>query len=112
MKTFSERVLAAALAIPRGRVATYGDIVRAAGGGAMAAQSVTTILGKAYARGEKGIPWHRIVYANGRVWLDPEHKHERLKLYQEEGIVVDQKERIRDFAEIRFDFKKTKQKTQ
>lgn len=39
----------AALAIPKGRVTTYGRIARAAGGGA---RSITSILAKAYRAGE------------------------------------------------------------
>ena len=39
LPTFSERVLKAALFIPRGRVSTYGRIARVAGAGPMAAQT-------------------------------------------------------------------------
>lgn len=53
MKTFSERVVEVALAIPKGRVSTYGHIARAAGGGGQASRSVTAILAKAYDAGEK-----------------------------------------------------------
>ena len=67
--TFSDRVLKAALAIPKGKVTTYGAITRACGAGPMASQSITTILGKAYEAGEKRIPWHRIVYYSGKVQI-------------------------------------------
>ncbi len=66
LKTFSERVSKIALEIPKGRVTTYGAIARAAGAGPMAAQSITSILGKAYENGAKNIPFHRIVYADGQ----------------------------------------------
>lgn len=106
MKTFSERVLKAALSIPKGRVTTYGAITRACGAGPMASQSITTILGKAYDAGAKNIPWHRIVYAGGKVWIDDKHKKERMALYKKEGIEVDQKTRkIKNFEEIFFEFK-------
>jgi alkylated DNA nucleotide flippase Atl1 len=36
--------------------------------------------------GERSIPWHRIVYAGGRVWVDEQHFTERMKLYKKEGI--------------------------
>ena len=42
----------------------------------MASQSITTILGKAYKQGEKNIPFHRIVYADGTVWLSDKYKKE------------------------------------
>ena len=80
--TFSQRVIKLALAIPAGRVTTYGRISRAAGGGARASQSITAILGKAYDAGEKRIPFHRIVYADGRIWINPRHRKERLTLYK------------------------------
>ncbi len=48
MKTFSQRVVEAALIIPKGRVTTYGRLARACGAGPMASQSITGILAKAY----------------------------------------------------------------
>jgi len=106
MKTFSQRVVEAALAIPKGRVTTYGHIARASGGGGQAARSVTAILGKAYENGEKKIPFHRIVYSGGKVWLDGQHRAERLKLYKKEGIEVDAKTgKIKNFYDILFTYK-------
>lgn len=98
-KSFSERVIELALDIPPGRVATYGGLARAAGAGPMAAQSVTSILSKAAHSGVKGIPFHRIVYANGKVWVDNHHRKERLALYKKEGIELDDKDRIIDFED-------------
>ncbi len=94
-----------ALSIPKGRVTTYGRIARAAGGGSMASQSITGILGKAYKNGKKTISFHRIVYADGRVWLDNKHRNERLKLYKKEGILIGEKGRIKNFREILLEFK-------
>ncbi len=101
--TFSERVVQIALSIPPGKVITYGLVARAAGGGGMAAQSITSILGKAHDRGIKNIPFHRIVYANGRVWMNEEYKKERIKKYRTEGIRLDPKNRIVDFSDKLFD---------
>ncbi len=106
MKTFSQRVLEAALAIPKGKVTTYGAIARACGAGPMASQSITSILGKAWDTGEKRIPWHRIVYSGGKVWLDAKHKKERMALYKKEKIDVDPKTgKITNFREVLFEFK-------
>ena len=102
--TFSEQVLKAALAIPPGRVTTYGRIARAAGAGPMASQSITAVLSKAWEAGEHRIPWHRIVYADGHIWVSPEHRKERLKLYKKEGIELDANDRIVHFADILFDY--------
>ena len=103
--TFSQRVLKIALSIPQGRVTTYGRISRAAGGGTMASQSITSILGKAYQAGEHNIPFHRIVYADGRIWISDRYRKKRLALYKKEGIEVDEKNRIKNFRDILFEFK-------
>lgn len=101
--TFSERVVRIALAIPKGKVMTYGLIARYAGGGRMASQSVTSILGKAYDKGAKDIPFHRIVYADGRIWIDERHRKARMRKYREEGIEIDERGRVEDFALKLFD---------
>ncbi len=105
MITFSERVIKIALSIPTGRVTTYGRIARAAGGGTMASQSITSILGKAWKNGEKNIPFHRIVYADGHIWVDDKHRKERLKLYKKEGIELDEKDRIKNFQSVLWELK-------
>ena len=96
-KTFSQRVVEASLAIPSGRVTTYGRLARACGAGPMASQSITAILGKAFANGEKNIPFHRIVYANGTIWVNDEYKEKRLKLYKKEGIEIEKGNKIKNF---------------
>ncbi len=105
MKTFSERVVELALMIPRGRVTTYGHIARAAGGGGQAARSITAILGKAHDAGKKTIPFHRIVYAGGRVWMNDEYRTKRLALYKKEKIEIDTKGYIKNFLTVLFEFK-------
>jgi methylated-DNA-protein-cysteine methyltransferase-like protein len=105
MKTFSERVVELALLVPKGRVTTYGHIARAAGGGGQAARSVTAILGKAYDNGETRIPFHRIVYAGGNVWLNETYRAKRLKLYKQEGIEIDKNGKIKNFWDILYEFK-------
>ncbi len=103
MTAFSERVVKAAQKIPKGRVTTYGRIARAAGGGAMSAQSITSVLGKASDQGMK-IPFHRIVYADGRIWVNDKYRKERMTLYKKEGIKVDANDRIINFADKLFEF--------
>ncbi len=104
MQTFSDRVIKIALSIPKGRVTTYGRIARAAGAGAIAAQSITTILGKAHDNGVKNIPFHRIVYADGHIWVSPSHRKERLELYKKEKIELDKNDRIKNFRDILIEF--------
>lgn len=100
-QSFSERVVELARSIPKGRVTTYGDLARAAGAGPMAAQSVTAILSKAEQNGVTDIPFHRIVYASGKIWINDQYRKERLRLYKKEGIRLDAHDRIIDFNDVR-----------
>lgn len=104
MQTFTDRVIKIALEIPKGRVTTYGRIARAAGAGPMASQSITSILGKAYQKGVKNIPFHRIVYSNGKIWVNEEYRKKRLALYKKEGIEIDKNDKIVNFQDILFEF--------
>lgn len=103
MRTFSDRVIEAAMAVPSGKVTTYGRLARAAGAGPMASQSITSILAKAYDNGQRNIPFHRIVYADGRVWIDAKHKKERMALYKKEKIEIE-KGRVKNFRDLLFEF--------
>jgi methylated-DNA-protein-cysteine methyltransferase related protein len=102
--SFSERVVEAAMTIPFGRVTTYGRLARACGAGQMASQSITSILAKAHNNGVKGIPFHRIVYANGTIWVSDEYRTKRLKLYKEEEVEIEKGNKIKNFNEIVFNF--------
>ena len=63
-KSFSNRVYDAVRRIPRGKVATYGQVAAAAGNGG-AARAVGNALHKNPAFGE--IPCHRVVNSKGRL---------------------------------------------
>lgn len=104
MTLFSQKVVKLALSVPPGRVTTYGAIARAAGGGGQAARSIASILAKAYDAGEKKIPFHRIVYAGGVVWLSSTYEAERKRLYKKEGIKIDRRGRIVNFREVFWGF--------
>jgi alkylated DNA nucleotide flippase Atl1 len=101
--SFSSLVVRYAREIPPGKITTYGALSRAAGGGSMGARSITSVLGKAWNNGIHDIPFHRIVYSDGRVWMAPEYEKERNKKYKQEHIeVVDGK--IKDFQEKLYEF--------
>lgn len=105
MKTvgeFSKKIWQLARSIPPGRVTTYGLIVASAGGHPMLARMVTSILSKA--PDADTLPWHRIVYSNGKVWLSPKYQKIRLALYKKEGIKLDKHNRIVDFEKIIYFF--------
>ncbi len=59
-----ERIYAVVSRIPRGRVATYGQIARLAGlpGNARLVGYALSALDE-----ESGVPWHRVVNAGGRI---------------------------------------------
>jgi methylated-DNA-protein-cysteine methyltransferase-like protein len=95
---FSKKVWELALKIPPGRVVTYGYLAISAGGHPMMSRMITAILSK-YSD-QKLIPYHRIVYADGHVWLTPEIYESRLRLYKKEGIKLDKNNRIIDLEKI------------
>jgi methylated-DNA-protein-cysteine methyltransferase-like protein len=98
---FSERVIALARSIPFGRVTTYGLLAKSAGSySPLAARSVTGILGKAYESGITDIPFHRIVYSDGRVWTHSSYDEKRKKLYKKEGIEIGSDGKIVNFRDV------------
>ena len=99
---FSKRVIELALSIPPGRVTTYGYLAVSAGGHPMLAQMITHILSKS-PEADK-VPWHRIVYADGKVWLSPIYDKARKALYKKEGIKLDKNNKIIDFDKHFFAF--------
>ncbi|GMW07227.1 MAG: MGMT family protein [Gammaproteobacteria bacterium] len=80
-----QRIYEAVARIPRGRVASYGAIARAAGlpGGAR-------LVGRALSECPAWVPWHRVVNAAGRIAL-PERSAagaEQRRRLRAEGVVV------------------------
>ena len=79
--------------IPRGRVMTYGQVAAATKlpGGARA-------VGRAMSAcpSGKGIPWHRVVGAEGRLLLREPNVGLQRRLLEAEGVAVVEK-RVRDF---------------
>lgn len=78
---FFSRVYAAVRMIPRGRVATYGEIARLLGV-PRGARAVGWALRALDPELEKSVPWHRVVGAGGRIslrdGLGPELQKRRL----------------------------------
>ena len=72
--------------IPRGRVTTYGELAHALGlsGGARA-------VGYAMAAcpNGRGIPWHRVVGADGRLLIPEPYAGLQRRLLETEGIAID-----------------------
>jgi methylated-DNA-protein-cysteine methyltransferase related protein len=71
--------------IPRGRVATYGGVAKA-----MRLRAGARAVGYALAacpRG-KGIPWHRVLGAGGRIRVPEPHAALQRKLLETEGVKI------------------------
>jgi methylated-DNA-protein-cysteine methyltransferase-like protein len=66
--------------IPKGKVATYGDVARAAGFPGRARQVVWAL------RGARGLPWHRVVGAGGKIMLPGENGLEQRLRLETEGV--------------------------
>ena len=95
MRPFStyEMIYAIVKLIPRGRVATYGQVAKLAKldgharqvGYALNALSTDT-----------RIPWHRVINAKGEISprIDPECEHRQRRLLEREGIEIDERSQI------------------
>jgi O-6-methylguanine DNA methyltransferase len=97
VKQFTDRVLQVLSRVPAGRVVTYGDVARLAGR-PRAARAVGTIMRTAP---RKGLPYHRVVAAAGR--LGGYGGAERIKagLLAAEGVIV-RRGRILNFGHHRW----------
>ena len=66
--------------IPRGKVSTYGAVARAAGFPGRARQVVWAL------HKSRGLPWHRVVGAGGRILLPGENGLEQRLRLETEGV--------------------------
>ena len=66
--------------IPKGKVSTYGDVARAAGFPGCARQVVWAL------RAGRGLPWHRVVGAGGKISLPGETGLEQRLRLESEGV--------------------------
>lgn len=71
--------------IPRGRVLSYGALARALRlrGGARSAGRAMSATPSG-----KGIPWHRVVGAGGKILIREPHASLQRKLLESEGVTV------------------------
>ena len=84
---FFRRVYWIVARIPRGKVVTYGEIARMLG-----CPSGAQAVGWAMRHCPEGLPWHRVVNAQGRVRVTaryPDGKLVQRVLLEEEGITFD-----------------------
>jgi methylated-DNA-protein-cysteine methyltransferase-like protein len=79
------RILAAVAAIPRGRVASYGQVAADAG-----LPRGARLVGRVLACSSGRLPWHRVVGASGRISLSPGSAGfaEQVRRLEAEGVTV------------------------
>ena len=82
----SDQVYRLVKKIPRGRVTTYGAMARALRlrGGARAAG-----YAMAACPSGRGIPWHRVVGAGGRLLIREPHASLQRRLLETEGVAIE-----------------------
>ncbi|MBI5304429.1 MAG: methylated-DNA--[protein]-cysteine S-methyltransferase [Chloroflexi bacterium] len=81
-QTFFTRVYALVRKIPRGKVATYGQIARALG-----APGAARTVGWAMRACPEQVPWHRVINARGEISLRPTTGyHEQRARLKAEGV--------------------------
>ena len=100
MNASYQRIYRAARRIPRGRVATYGQIAELAG---LAGHARQVGYAMHALPPESDVPWHRVINAQGRISLraDGPGATVQAQLLRREGITIDADGRI-DLAVYRW----------
>lgn len=88
-----EEVYAMVASIPRGKVATYGQVSELAG---LPRRARWVGYALRELPGGTGIPWHRVVNASGRISRRgrPDSEREQMALLTAEGVVFDSRGRV------------------
>ena len=79
---YFEDIQKTVLRIPRGKVATYGSVARAAGHPGMARQVAWALRSPK----AKSLPWHRVLGSGGRILLPGEAGLHQRTLLEVEGV--------------------------
>jgi len=81
----TRRIIEQILAVPRGKVSSYGAVAAKAGlpNGARQVVRVLHSMSEKYA-----LPWHRIIRSDGRIALDGEGRALQITLLRGEGVKV------------------------
>lgn len=77
-----EAILKTVRRIPKGKVATYGEVAAASGHPGAARQVVWAL------RAGKNVPWHRVLGAQGRILLTGEPGFEQRLRLRTENVVI------------------------
>jgi methylated-DNA-protein-cysteine methyltransferase-like protein len=89
---FTSEAIRLIKSIPKGKVATYGQIAYLTA----LYPSVRRVVWILHSCSEKeGLPWHRVVNRRGRISLKPGKGYEKQReMLEREGIVFDERDRI------------------
>ncbi len=101
---FHEDVFEMVQQVPAGSVTTYGDIAAALGRRGVARQVGYALAALPSKR--KDVPWYRVVNSRGEISVraDGKPSHRQKKLLRQEGVEVNSRGRIVDFAQTRYDW--------
>lgn len=92
LKGFNERVITAIKSIPRGHIATYGQIAQYVGNPGASRQVAYILHASSH---KENLPWHRVINSKGGISLKKGHGYELQKqLLQDEGVVFDHNDYI------------------
>ena len=81
----TRKIIEQVLAVPRGKVSSYGSVAAKAGLSNGARQVVRTL----HSMSEKyALPWHRIIRADGHIALEGEGRALQITLLRGEGVKV------------------------
>jgi methylated-DNA-protein-cysteine methyltransferase-like protein len=91
-RDFTAEIVRMIKSIPKGKVATYGQIACLAGF-SLSVRRVVWILHSCSKK--ERLPWHRVVNRRGTISLKPGAGYEKQKaMLKKEGIVFDERDRI------------------
>lgn len=94
----AQRIWQTALAIPFGKVASYGQIADLAG---LPGRARYVGQAMSLAPNDMNLPWHRVLRSSGEIAFPLNSEHAELQLHklQEEGVVViNHRVKIKDFG--------------
>ncbi len=83
--SFHQKVVKVIKKIPRGKVATYGQIAALAGSPRAARQVVRALHTSS---DKEKLPWHRVINSNGKISLKPNSGYEIQKAMLEDEKIV------------------------
>lgn len=98
MTPFTEHVIHIIQSIPQGKVASYGQIAKAAGN-SRGARQVSRIIHSCSAKYQ--LPWHRVINSQGKISLTDEGYIRQFTKLLEEGVEFGLSDKV-DFKRFGF----------